>query len=73
MHFEINIAKNGSHFFATAERSITSESHLARVYTELAQSFTREKGFCISVSRHQTYTGTGISLEDSMLKIKEGK
>ena len=41
MYYEINVSLNGSHFFATHERSINCKDQLKRVYAALAETFTR--------------------------------
>lgn len=48
MAYEINVAKNGRHFFATAERSCTSEYDARRVFVELQQRFPEAEGFNVS-------------------------
>lgn len=51
MYYEINVSKNGQHFFATAERSIRSMEELQRVYPEIARLFTAADGYEINVRR----------------------
>jgi len=63
MNYEINISLNGSHFFATAERSITNTDDLKIIYKELAEHFTEEKGYEMSVSRY-TKVGHSVPIED---------
>ena len=53
MYYEINIAKNGRHYFATAERSIDDNEKAQSVANELAALYTKEKGFEITISRWQ--------------------
>lgn len=60
MYYEINISLNGRHFFATAERSITSESELKNVYTALKERFKEEDGFKLSVTK---WSKTGQSVD----------
>jgi ribosome-binding factor A len=50
MYYEINIALNGSHFFATAKRSITCTEKLKEVLYKLKESFKKEDGYSISIS-----------------------
>ena len=63
MYYEINIAKNGSHFFATAERSITDRKKLSTVYNKLKEAFPEEEGYSIMVNRYEE-RGTWINPED---------
>lgn len=51
MYYEINVSKDGKHFFATHERSCTSLEHVARVYEELCLRFLPEDGYFITVTR----------------------
>lgn len=62
MYYEINVALNGKHFFATNERSITNETKLKEVYSILKKKFPTEEGYDILVSCIQT-TGTYINME----------
>ena len=50
MYYEINVALNGSHFFATAKRSITCKDKLKVVLKKLRESFTKEEGYSINIS-----------------------
>lgn len=57
MYYEINIAKknhkgNYVHFFATAERSITTTEHLKVVYNELIKAFP-EPQYLLGVSENK--------------------
>src|SRR5882724_11547927 len=53
-HFEINVALNGHHLFATAERSCTTTAQAEKVYAEIVKRFPSTPGFKfqISVTRH---------------------
>lgn len=51
MHYEINVSKNGQHFFATHERSITSQAKLSEILSELVKAFPVEKGYEIQVTK----------------------
>ena len=55
MFYEINIAKNGVHFFATAERSITTETKLKIIYDALKKAFTEKEGYTLTVQKFATY------------------
>lgn len=67
MGYEINIAKNGHHYFATADRSLNSPEKTLQVYDELKQIYTKEKGFEITISKWQT-VGEYIEPEKMMSK-----
>ena len=62
MYYEINISLNGGHFFATAERSITSDYQLEKVYNTFKEKFPKEDGYQISVTKWETI-GKGIDME----------
>jgi hypothetical protein len=49
-YYEINISKNGQHFFATAERSCTTTREAREVLRELIARFPREDGFEIGMT-----------------------
>lgn len=53
--YEINVAKNGHHFFATAKRSITSKRMLAEVLPEIQQKFPESEGYKVSVTAQVEY------------------
>ena len=50
MYYEINIARNGKHFFATAERSITTKETLKEILEVFKEKFTKEDGYAINVT-----------------------
>ena len=54
MHFEINVALNGVHFFATHERSLTSFTKTVEVYARFLKAFPKSKGFQINVVQYET-------------------
>lgn len=61
MYYEINVALNGRHFFATAERSITTQWDLEKVYNVLKEKFPTEEGYEITISQW-TKIGKSITL-----------
>ena len=63
MYYEINIAKNGTHFFATAKRSIRDRKKLATVYHTLEKAFPKEEGYDMIIS-HYEERGILINPED---------
>lgn len=54
MHYEINVSKNGQHYFATAARSITVEWEAKRLYSDFLVLFPTDKGFEITVTEWNT-------------------
>lgn len=62
MYYEINIALNNKHFFATAERSITNEIKLKEVYNVLKEKFPESEGYTISVTKFETI-GHHVNME----------
>ena len=54
MYYEINVALNGQHFFATDKRSITNKIALEVVYKILKEKFPLEEGYDIVVSQYET-------------------
>lgn len=54
MWYEISVSKNGSHFFATHEKSIKTHNKLIDVLKEFVKVFPEEDGFKISVTKWQT-------------------
>lgn len=62
MYYEINVALNGRHFFATDKRSLTNKDAMERVYKVLKEKFPPEEGYDILVSRNETY-GTYVDME----------
>ena len=54
MYYEINVALNGQHFFATDKRSITNKIALKVVYKILKEKFPIEEGYDILVTQYDT-------------------
>lgn len=53
MHYEINVAKNGKHYFATAKRSIRTFMDAEALYNEFKQLFPVADGYAITVRKWQ--------------------
>ncbi len=53
MHYEINVSKEGRHFFGTHERSLPTVESLRRVLLAIRTKFPTEEGYQISVSQHE--------------------
>ena len=62
MYYEINVALNGKHFFATDKRSITNKWKLKEVYNVLKEKFPQDEGYDISVTLYETI-GKSINVE----------
>lgn len=62
MYYEINVALNGSHLFATAERSITTTTQLKKVYRLFKEKFPESEGYTLSVTEY-SLVGHPISKE----------
>ena len=62
MYYEINVAKDGRHFFATDKRSITNKNKLKEVYEVLKEKFPPEEGYDMIVSFVETI-GKHIDME----------
>ena len=54
MYYEINVALNGRHFFATAERSITDRNTFLTMLDVFREKFPESEGYHISASRIET-------------------
>ena len=51
MYYEINISKNGHHFFATAERSLTNYDDMKRALAVFVEKFPKSEGYEILVTQ----------------------
>ena len=63
MYYEINVALNGKHLFATHERSIRSEGELKRVLAILVEKFPESEEYSVSVTKWEN-RGEFISIEE---------
>lgn len=52
MYYEINISKEGRHYFATAPRSITYIKDLQVKLADIMKRFPKEEGFEIMVFKY---------------------
>ena len=65
MSYEINVSRNGKHFFATHERSLgLSKHHTREVYDKLVEAFPANEGYKIEIRYWQT---TGESVKPKKL------
>jgi hypothetical protein len=56
MSYEINVSKDGNHYFATNERSISSLDRATELVQRFEEIFSEEAGFKISVHKvEKTY------------------
>lgn len=51
MHYEINVIKDGRHFFATHERSIHNKARLGTLVAIFRERFPESEGYEISVTK----------------------
>jgi hypothetical protein len=50
MYYEINVSLNGQHYFATAERSITTEKQAEEMLEHFSDLFPAADGYQIKVT-----------------------
>jgi hypothetical protein len=50
MHYEINVAFQGKHFFATHERSIRDENTFHKVFDVIDKKFPESEGYTITAT-----------------------
>lgn len=65
MYYEINVSLNGKHFFATAERSLTTESDARKAFVVFSEKFPAAEGYQLMTRRYET---AGYSID---WKVKE--
>lgn len=51
MYYEINVALNGKHLFATAERSLTTSWEAKKMFKLFQEKFPEEEGYFLTLSR----------------------
>ena len=49
-YYEINVAKNGRHFFATAERSARDSGEARQLIDEITKRFPETDGYTVSAT-----------------------
>jgi hypothetical protein len=54
MYYEINVALNGKHYFATSERSITTSEKAHDIWAEMNSKFPASEGYDLSIVRYET-------------------
>lgn len=50
MNYEINVSKNGKHYFATHERSLTGQSEAEKAFKDFQERFPESEGFEVTIS-----------------------
>ena len=53
MYYEINVSKDGRHYFATSERSIRDIEKAEKMFEHFSQLFPVADGYRISVTEYQ--------------------
>ena len=54
-YYEINVSRNGIHFFATHQRSITDERTLKRILEVFKEKFPTSEGYQILATAQYAY------------------
>lgn len=62
MYYEINVSKNGSHYFATHKRSISYERKAITMYNEFLEKFPIQEGYRVSVTKYEEL-GEDVTLD----------
>jgi hypothetical protein len=69
MYYEINVSKNGKHFFATHERSITTKEQLIEALDCFMVKFPTEEGYELRLSHHiQSSKGCKVPTDELTLR-----
>lgn len=71
MYYEINIALNGKHFFATDGRSITDAETFLKVFDILNKKFPEEEGYILFAS-YNPERSTVVFRSTILDKLREG-
>jgi len=61
--YEINVAKDGKHYFATHERSLTGTKEAENALKDFQKRFPEEEGFSITIS-YRPGTSYGCHLDE---------
>ena len=67
MNYEITVAKNGRHFFATASRSITSEQEFINTLEVFREKFPKSEGYEL-LGSYWSKVGKTLNLEKYGMK-----
>jgi hypothetical protein len=60
-HYSINVAKDGLHFFSTAEQSGVDRAQVRRTALQLMKHFTAADGFTVTIT-HWEVRGREVKL-----------
>ena len=61
MWYEINVSKDGKHYFATHERSITTINKAVEIRDRLKKAMPEKEGFEYTITQWQK---TGVKIEN---------
>lgn len=61
MYYEINVSKNGQHYFATAERSLRDQEQAHQAAQDFKIRFPKSEGFDVQMQRWDSI-GTRIDI-----------
>jgi hypothetical protein len=61
MWYEINVSKDGKHYFATHERSISTIDKATEIRDRLKLAMPEDEGFIYTITQWQT---SGVQLEN---------
>ena len=64
-HYEINVSKNGRHFFATAPRSCVSPGDATEVVREIYKKFPESEGYKVTMM-NISCSGTPVDLSKTV-------
>jgi len=53
-YYEINVALNGQHYFATAPRSIVSEDKAKTMMSDMRKRFPESEGFSVCCTHYES-------------------
>lgn len=56
MDYEINVSKNGKHYFATHARSIRGRQHANDILADFSKRFPKKEGFELELLESETIT-----------------
>jgi hypothetical protein len=62
--YEINVSKNGKHYFATHERSLINKETAESVYKDFLTRFPMSEGFLVSIT-YRTGESLGCELDEN--------
>lgn len=69
MNYEINVSRNGQHYFATAERSLTTHHDMMKMVYHFSIVFPVEEGYKITVTEWNR-SGTELSTDKLIRKFE---